>query len=56
MGLACAMCHVGFLTLLFDVEGKSKMRQVRKDWKSGREAISRVEKSTTEGYKNRTDP
>ena len=44
------------LTLLFEVEGRSEMRQVRKGGKSGREAISRVEKSTTERYRNRADP
>ena len=44
------MCHVGFPTLLFNSEGISEMRQVRKGKKSGREAISRVEKSTTKWY------
>ena len=32
------------------------MREVRKGGKSGREAISRVEKSTTKRYANRADP
>ena len=49
---ACTTCHVGFLTLFkwFNVEGMSKKirneaSQIRQE--AGKEAISRIEKSTT---------
>ena len=56
----CTTRHVGFLTLLFDVEGTSK-----EDLKWGKsEKVGKVEerpfqqqrKSTTKWYANRADP